>query len=305
MAQTPTASNRAAPQKVTFPSGDGYVVAHLYLPENHDPSRRYPAVAIGGSLTSVKEQMGANYAGELARRGVMALVVDYRNYGESSGVKRQFEDQQSKSQDLSAALRYLKTRSDVARTGLLGICTSGGTVLYAAANDPNVGAVATVAGMFGSPDLMLKMFGPDGVNQRRAAAREARKHYDETGVIDTVAAYDPNDPTAVSTSPSEYYMDRTRGGGVRGWRNEFAVMAWEPWLNFDPLSQAPRVSAPTLIVHSERAAFPDQARRVHDLLAGPKEIHWAEGVHFDFYDQPSTVRETAERLATHFRTHLS
>jgi fermentation-respiration switch protein FrsA (DUF1100 family) len=305
MAHTPTTSIRAAPQKVTFPSGDGYVVAHLYLPENHDTSRRYPAVAVGGSLTSVKEQMGANYAKELASHGVMALAVDYRNYGESSGIKRQFEDQQSKSEDLSAALRYLNTRSDVARTGLLGICTSGGTALYAAANDPNVGAVATVAGMFGSPDLMLKMFGQDGVHRRRAAARKARKRYDDNGVIDTIPAYDPNDPTAVSTSPSEYYMDRTRGGGVRGWRNEFAVMAWEQWLNFDPLSRASRVTAPTLIVHSEMAAFPDQARRVHDLLGGPKEIHWAEAVHFDFYDRPDTVRETAERVAMHFRTHLS
>ena len=305
MARTPRTFSILGPQKVTFQSGDGDVVAHLYLPPDHGHSRRYPAVAVGGSLSSVKEQMGGRYAGELAQRGIIALAVDYRNYGESSGAERQFEDQQSKSEDLSAALRYLRKRPDVAATGLLGVCTSGGTALYAAAKDPNVGAVATVAGMFGEPDLMLKLLGQEGVKQRLDASRKARKRYDETGVIETITTYNPGDAFAVSASPSEYYMDATRGGGVRPWRNEFAVMAWEPWLNFDPVSQASRVTAPTLIIHSERAAFPDQARKIHELLAGPKEIHWAEGAHFDFYDQAGTVTDAAIRVAAHFHTHLS
>jgi fermentation-respiration switch protein FrsA (DUF1100 family) len=78
MAQTLTEKTQPKPQKVSFESGDGTVVANLYLPEGRDSSRRYPAVAVGGSLTSVKEQMGGNYAGELARRGIIALAVDYR-----------------------------------------------------------------------------------------------------------------------------------------------------------------------------------------------------------------------------------
>jgi pimeloyl-ACP methyl ester carboxylesterase len=256
-------------------------------------------------MSSVKEQMGGTYARELARRGIIALAIDYRNYGESSGAERQYEDQASKSEDLSSALHYLRQRPDVAGTGLLGICTSGGTALYAAAEDANVGALAAVAGAFSDPDLTLKLFGSEGVEQRRTLGRAARARYETRGVIDTVRAYYPGDKTAASGSPSEYYMDETRGGGVRAWRNEFAVMSWEPWLANNPVSQAPRVTAPTLIVHSERAAFPDQARKVYDLLAGPKTIHWADGTHFDFYDQPATVSEAAERVAEHFLAQLS
>ncbi|ANL45487.1 alpha/beta hydrolase family protein [Rhizobium phaseoli] len=305
MAQTLTERSQPAAQKVSFASGVGFVVGNLYLPEGHDPSRRYPAVAVGGSLTSVKEQMGGNYAGELARRGIIALAIDYRNYGESSGAMRQFEEQASKAEDLSAALRYLKKRSDVTGTGILGICTSGGTALYTAAKDPNVGALATVAGFFSDPELALKMFGREGIDNRIAAGRQARKRYDEDGVIETVFAYMPNDKSAVSPSPSEYYMDQSRGGSVRAWRNEFAVMAWEPWLAFDPLAQAPHVTAPALVVHSDGAAFPDQARKVYDLLAGPKDLHWIEGKHFDFYDQAETVRQCADRVASHFHSKLS
>ncbi|NUT86159.1 alpha/beta hydrolase [Pseudomonas corrugata] len=306
MSQTLTERSQPKSQKVSFPSGDGFVVASLYLPESYDSSCRYPAVVVGGSLSSVKEQMAGNYAGELARRGLITLALDYRNYGESSGAKRQYEDQASKTEDLSAALIFLKRRADVAGTGLLGICTSGGTVLYAAAKDPSVGAVAAVAGYFPDPGLLLMMFGGEAaIEQRRAAGREARKRYEETGVIETILAYSPTDTTAMSTSPSEYYMDPSRGGGVRAWRNEFAVMAWELWLDFDPLAQAAHVTAPALIIHSDGSAFPDQARKVYERLAGPKALAWLEGGHYDFYDQASTVRQSADRLATHFCDRLA
>ena len=291
--------------KVSFPSGDGFVVANLYLPGSYDPSRRYPAVAVGGSLSSVKEMMGGFYAAELARRGIIGLALDYRNYGESGGARRQYEDQASKSEDLSAALRFLKKCSDVSGTGLLGICTSGGTIMYAAAKDRNVGAIAAAAGFFTDPDFTTRIFTQEGVDRRRAIGRAARKRYDDTGVIELVSAYEPGNKQAVSASASEYYMDKTRGGGVHPWRNEFALMGWEDWLAFDPITQATQVKAPALIIHSDGAAFPDQARRVYELLAGPKELHWAEGKHFDFYDDTETVRQSADRIAAHFDSTLS
>ncbi|GJE68439.1 hypothetical protein LNAOJCKE_5682 [Methylorubrum aminovorans] len=305
MSETLTERSEPQPRKVSFPSGDGFVVANLYLPEDHDPSHRYPAVAVGGSLTSVKEMMGGLYAGELARRGIIALALDYRNYGESSGAIRQYEDQTSKSEDLSAALRFLKTRPDVSGTGLLGICTSGGTIMYAAAKDPNVGALAATAGMFSEPSFMVEMMGKEGMDQRRAISLAARKRYDETSVIEIVPAYEPGNKKAVSASASEYYMDNSRGGGVRPWRNEFAVMSWEGWLEFDPVSQAALVKAPALMIHSDSAAFPNQARKAFERLAGPKELHWTEGKHFDFYDDAEKVRESADRIAAHFHRTLA
>ena len=89
------------------------------------------------------------------------------------------------------------------------------------------------------------------------------------------------------------------------WRNAFAVMGWGPMLDFDPVSKAPRVTAPTLVIHSDGSAFPEQARKVFELLAGPKELHGAEGEHLDFYDQAKQVRESADRVAAHFRTNLA
>jgi uncharacterized protein len=298
----------AAAQKVRFPVGDSFVVGNLYLPAGYDPNTRYPATVVGGSLTAVKEMMGGIYAAEMARQGYLALSIDYRNYGESGGEARQYEDPEAKAEDLVAAVTYLASREDVREGGiaLLGVCTSGGTVLYAAARDARVAAVASVASHLAEPSVTPVLYGgPEGVEQRRAAGRAARAEYERTGQNATILAYHNTDQSASHVGPMEYYMDQARGGGVSEWTNAFAVMSWEPWLDFDPVSEAARVTAPTLIVHSDGCALPEQARKAYDLLSGPKTLHWTDGYHFDFYDEAGKVREAADAINAHFRNHLA
>ena len=307
MPQHLTANRRGSPERVRFPAGDSHVVANLYRPSGYDPAKRWPAVVIGGSLTAVKEQMGGIYAIELADRGFLALAIDYRNYGESGGAVRQLEDPETKAQDWVAALDWLTRREDVAANQLagLGICTSGGTVLYAGARDRRLGAIACVASHFAEPAITPSLYGGDaGVAQRRERARRARAVFDASGRNETILAYSNKDQTASHPGPNEYYMDPARGGGVAAWQNAFAVMSWEQWLNFDPVAQARAVTAPTLIVHSDECALPAQARKVYGLLGGPGTLHWAEGPHFEFYDGVEKVRESANVVAEHFRRYL-
>jgi fermentation-respiration switch protein FrsA (DUF1100 family) len=307
MAMTLTAAG-SSPLKVRFKAGDSFAVGNLYTPGGYQPASRYPAVVIGGSLTSVKEQMGGIYAIEMAERGFLALAIDYRSYGESGGEPRQYEDPESKAADLSAAVGYLAARQDVLpdRVALLGICTSGGTVLYTAARDSRIGAVACVASHLAEPDVTNPVLygGAEGVAARRAAGRGARAEWERTGKNATILAYHNTDLSASHVGPMEYYMDKTRGGGVKEWTNAFAVMSWEPWLDFNPLRAATQVTKPTLIVHTDNCALPDQARKAHALLKGPRSLHWTSGEHFQFYDDSEKVREAADVAALHFRTYL-
>ena len=304
MSQTLNVPNGVKPLTVSFSSGDGYVVGHLYLPVGYDATRRYPAVAIGGSFNSVKEQMGGIYGAELARRGVMALAIDYRNYGQSSGIMRQYEDADSKADDLLAALTFLKRRADVSGTGVLGICSSAGSVLYAASKDHSVGAVATVAGTFFKPSVTSLLYGADdGVAKKKEAGRKARERFEKTGELEFIPAHHYTDQTAANVGPMDYYMDSNRGG-VPEWRNAVAVMSWANVLDFNSVEKAASVKSPTLIVHSDGSAFPDQARKVYDQLAGPKNLYWATGNHFDFYDQAPQVTDAADRVAEHFKATM-
>jgi fermentation-respiration switch protein FrsA (DUF1100 family) len=74
---------------------------------------------------------------------------------------------------------------------------------------------------------------------------------------------------------------------------------------FRPVSKAPNVTTPTLVIHSDGSAFPDRARKVYGLLAGPREMHWATGNHFDFYDHAEQVQDAADHAAAHFRNILT
>ncbi|QJP15015.1 alpha/beta hydrolase [Starkeya sp. ORNL1] len=308
MAANLSATEGPPPEKVRFPAGDSFMVGNLYAPPGYSADRRYPAVVVGGSLTAVKEQMGGIYAAEMAKRGFLALAIDYRHYGESGGAPRQYEHPETKAEDLSAAVSFLSARRDVRTDGiaLLGICTSGGTVLYAAARDQRVAAVACIASHLAEPAITPLLYGgPEGVERRRAAGRAARSEYERTGTNAMIPAYHDTDRNASHVGSMEYYMDAARGGGVHAWTNRFAVMSWGPWLDFDPISEAARVTAPALIVHSDGCALPDQARKAHALLKGPKALHWTTGGHFEFYDGAAKVNEAADAAAHHFRTHIA
>jgi fermentation-respiration switch protein FrsA (DUF1100 family) len=250
--------------------------------------------------------MSATYASELAKRGIIAVAIDYRNFGQSGGALRQYEDPDSKAEELSAAVKYLSRRSDVAKIGLLGVCTSGGNVLYAAAQDRRVEALATVIGFFQTPEVASMLLGGDeGLAIRRAAGRRARQVYGSTGELQFIRQYSNSTNATVNYGPAPYYDSPSRGGGVRSWRNDFAVMAWEAWLSFNPVAEATKVFTPTLMVHSEHAAFPDQARAAYNGLAGQKQIVWTNGSHYDFYDNMERVRFSADQVAVHFHNLLT
>ncbi|KAJ4982529.1 hypothetical protein SVAN01_11976 [Stagonosporopsis vannaccii] len=178
-----------------------------------------------------------------------------------SGVFRQYEDPASKAEDLSAGLEYLTKRSNVA--GL----------------DPRVQAVATVVGFFSSSSLVARLRGEEGVALPRAAGREAQRLYNNRGEIKLIPAYFSTANVSANFGPQPYYEDLN---------------------HWNPVTQAGNVMVPALMVHSENAAFPNQARIVYDRLGPQKEIIWTNGTHYEFYDNPHTVRFLTEKVAQHF-----
>ncbi|KAK3071762.1 hypothetical protein LTR53_008057 [Teratosphaeriaceae sp. CCFEE 6253] len=113
----------------SVPTSTCHISGHLYLLKDHSPIKLYLAVVGGDPFTSVRQQVNGIYASEHSQRGVIALAIDYRSYGESGAAVRQHKDLGSKPEDFSAALRVLVSRSDFAGTGISGICTAAGNAL--------------------------------------------------------------------------------------------------------------------------------------------------------------------------------
>lgn len=62
-----------------------------------------------------------------------------------------------------------------------------------------------------------------------------------------------------------------------------------------------RIGQPTLLVHSDGCALPDNAKAVHARLAGKKRLDWIDtATQTDFYDVPEYVKTAADRAAAWF-----
>ncbi|MDJ0569491.1 MAG: alpha/beta hydrolase [Pleurocapsa sp. MO_192.B19] len=93
-------------KKVNFESNNQNLVGNLYLPDDYQEGDKLPGVVVTGAWTTVKEQMPATYAEELADRGHAVLAFDFRNWGESGGNERQLENPTNKTQDIIAAANW-------------------------------------------------------------------------------------------------------------------------------------------------------------------------------------------------------
>lgn len=294
-----------AMKKVTFTRENVQLVGNLYLPENFDANLKYPSVVVGGSLTSVKEQMAGTYANKLAEQGIIALAFDFSHYGESQGTPRQYEDPEIKLKDLQAAVSFLNDLPYTEGIGALGVCTAGGNVAYLAAEDSRVDAIATVAAWLPNEETLPLLYGSEeNLNALRNKGEEAKNAYENEGVTQMVLAYSDTDKTASHFGPMEYYMDQTRGGGVKAWENSFAVMSWETWLDFSPMEKASKIKVPSMIIHSDGSALPDNAKQFYNELSGEKELVWLDGYHFDFYDQEVQVNEAVANASRFFKEKL-
>jgi uncharacterized protein len=285
--------------KITFDADGVTLAGNLFLP---DGVERAPGVVVAGTWTSVKELMADRYAQRLAERGYAALSFDFTGFGESGGEPRDVEDPERKVRDIHHAVGFLAAHPavDGERLGALGICAAAMYMADNTARDPRVRSLALVAPWLHDAAICEAAYGgADSVAEKVKLGREARSRYDETGEIDYVPVVSATDPRAAMPYDIDFYLNPARGG-IPAWPNRFAVMAWPDWLTYDAVSLAPRITPPTVLVHSEDAAIPDGARRFHAGLAGPKDILWTEGTQFDFYDQEPQVTVAVDTVVAHF-----
>ncbi|HEY8474352.1 MAG TPA: alpha/beta fold hydrolase [Natronosporangium sp.] len=288
---------------IVFASNGITLAGRVHRPTD-DLTERTPVVLVTGSWLTVKEQMADRYAAALAERGYTAISFDFAGWGESGGEPRQAELPERKIADIIAAAQYAARLSwaSPGGVGYVGVCASAQYALAAIAQGAPIRAFASVAGWFHDlPSVAPFYGGTDGVAERLRRAQAATEQFLRTGELRTVPAYDPGNQLAGMFLELDYYGNPARGA-VPQWRNEMAELSWLPWLTFDGLAAAERVTVPTLFVHSDGCVFPDHIRALEKRLAGPVTVAWGEGTQIDFYDQPAQVDFAVSAVDDHFRS---
>ena len=282
--------------RVEFELGGTPLVGILCRPEGEDPQI---GLVITGPLTSVKEQVGLNYARAMAKRGFAALSFDHRHFGESGGEPRQFESPPEKVRDIQAAVEFLKDDMGLAHVGAVGVCAGAGYMAGAVAQTPEIEAWGAVAGFFHDNAQQRQWMG-EGYDAAIDRARAARRSFEESGEVKTIPAVGDGEVAMPMAEAFEYYG--TDRGGLGGWKNSFAVMSREHTLPWDAQSFAPKIEVPTMVIHSDNALAPALARKFHEHLAGPAQLAWTTSRgQIDFYDAPELIEPTADKLEVHFR----
>lgn len=174
-------SEKVVHSKVTFANRYGITLAaDLYLPkvDSKEATPKFPAIVVMGPYGAVKEQVSGMYAQTMAEKGYLTLAVDPSFFGESGGEPRYLASPEISTEDFSAAIDYLLTRTDVAhdKIGILGICGFGGFAINAAASDPRIKATVTST-MY---DMSrVNAFGYNDVNDEAIRAKLRQSYADQ------------------------------------------------------------------------------------------------------------------------------
>ena len=294
-----TVSNQIVMKKVNFTSEGLNLAGNLFYPANYEEGKKYPVVISSGSWTTVKEQMAGLYAEKLAQKGFITLAFDFRNYGDSEGEPRTYENPSMKVQDIKNAVTFLKTLPEVnsEKIGAMGICAGSMYTLMAASEDADIKAVATAASwLHDAEGVKLFYGGEEGVQARITAAQAAKRKYAETGIPTYIPAISTTDETAAMYGNFDYYLNPERGAIPQWAADSFAVATWEDWLTLDPFPSASKLNKPTLMIHSDGCVLPDYTKKYFEEIAtDDKKLVWVDTdlgspMHqFSFYDQAEEV----------------
>ncbi|MEU8951471.1 alpha/beta fold hydrolase [Streptomyces sp. NPDC048489] len=271
----------------------------LYLPSRASAGPA-AAVVVTGAWGTVKEQMAAGYARELAARGYAALTFDFRGWGESEGRPRSMEDPFAKAADITAAAEYLASRTDIDANaiGALGICASSAYLATAASRTDLIKSVVLVAPAVPSPATVAEHLGGDeGVTALRAAAATAQQEFERTGVETLVPSVPPS---SEAPAPGADYYTNPERGNIPEWDNTFNMASWTQWFAYDAQAAASDLKVPLLTLHSAAAAAPDSVREFVARVPQVTEIWLDEVSQFDFYDQPGPMDTACDAAAEHF-----
>lgn len=305
-------SDKVNHSKATFTNRYGVTLAaDVYVPKNAEG--KLPAIAVSGPFGAVKEQAAGLYAQTMAERGFLTIAFDPSFTGESGGEPRYVASPDINTEDFSASVDYLSTRSDVdaERIGIIGICGWGGMALNAAAIDTRI--KATVAstmydmtrvnarGYFDAMDADARYELRKQLNAQRTEDARNGSYALGGGVVDPL----PEDAPQFVKDYYDYYKT-SRGYHIRslnsngGWNKTSALS----FINMPILAYSDEIRNAVLVVHGEKAHsryFSEDAFK--QLKGDNKELMIIPGAsHTDLYDRTEII--PFDKMVDFFQSNL-
>lgn len=307
-------SNKVEHRKVTFKNRYGITLAgDLYLPKDLG-SGKVSALAVSGPYGAVKEQSSGLYAQTMAERGFVTLAFDPSYTGESGGEPRNVSSPDINTEDFSAAVDYLGTRSFVDREkiGVIGICGLGGMSLNAAAVDKRIKAVVTTS-MYDMTRVMSKgYFDKQSLAERTKLLEQLGKERWKDAEAGEYRLSGQGLPEKLSGDEPLFvkqyfdYYKSPRGFHERSLNSNSSWTATNSisFMNMPILTYINEISPrPILIIAGEQAHSKYFSEDAYKAAAEPKELLiLPKAYHTDLYDRKDVI--PFDKISNFFKTNL-
>jgi uncharacterized protein len=302
-------------QHITIPRGPIELAADLYVPDDIDENATLRAVVLSTPGSSVKEQIGANYASRLADRGIAALAFDPAHQGQSGGEPRDLEDPYRRGEDISYAIDKLSTIGgiDPERIGVLGICAGGGYAVHTARTDHRIKAVGTVVpGNMGTSFRSFQAGGPTAGLDRLAAERREESRTGELTRVnwlpDTLEDAAAAGLTDIDTTQAITFYRTERGSNEHSTnrrlsRSDSLLVGYDAFHLADQL-----MTQPLQVILAGRRGNTgsyEAGMQLWKLAPNPVDLMVIDGAgHYEMYDEPTYVDAAVDQLVRFYTDHL-
>ncbi len=295
---------------ITFASEGLNCVGWLYVPDDlgNDEQQR-PAVVMAHGFSAVKEMYLENFAEKFVEAGLVALVFDYRYFGDSEGEPRGRLFPTEQQEDYRNAISWVGRRPEVDpdRIGVWGSSYSGAHVLHLAAFDRRIKCAVSQVPLVDGWANAQRLMRPDvfaGFHEMLAQDRISRYEGAESYKVPVVAP--EGEPSALPTPESFEWFTETGRSIAPNWLNEVSLESMEKFLEYSPAANIHRISPTPLlmIVAGNDTLTPtDLAVAAYERALQPKSLVITSGSHFDAYTEPG-LSETSIPAVQWFERHL-
>jgi len=294
-------------QPVEFPSQGAILRGRLFMPSA--AVSRPPIVIMAHGFSATVDGMVADrYAEAFAAAGVAALLYDHLGFGRSGGEPRQRLDRWLQVIGYRDAIAFVTTLDSVdgSRLGLWGDSRSGACVLVAAAFDERVRAVVTQVPALGDE---LPASDNDEALLNVMATLYARPELGPPsgpieGPMPVVSPDQLGSPSALTPLTAYRWFMEYGGRYGSSWQNWVTSAHRDGIEPFQAALCAAKVECPALFVVAAEDEMPGAnsgvARRVFDLLAGPRQLIDVDGGHFGLLYHPSPLFDEVSRAECDF-----
>lgn len=288
-------------KRVNFYSEGHKLEGTLYIPEDHKPGEKRPAIIPNSGYQGINEFYPKLFSRYLTAAGYVCLGFDYRGFASSEGRHgRVLIDEQI--QDIKNALTFLQIQDEVDPecVGLIGWGMGAFNTVELASSDQRVKAVAALNGFYNGERWLKSIHSYEKWLEIIHAVESDRIHRVTNG-------------ESFQANPFDYYpLDTDTESYVKKELAPLTPLSKKIDLQFTDsiigmnaeqtaASISPR---PVFIGHGKhnRLHLIQEAEALYSTLEEPKELHWIDGKHNDFmhYNDPE-MNELMERLVDFFQ----